>query len=114
MKKTLHAVFFLTALITTSAKAQTIQEGINHLYADRFTSAVNTFQKILAVNPNVLEATYWLGQTYLDMDDNDAARQLYDKALLANGNAPLILVGKGHVSLLDKRQKKRGKCLKQR
>lgn len=103
MKKTLHAVFFLTALITTNAKAQTIQEGINHLYADRFTSAVNTFQKILAVNPNVIEATYWLGQTYLDMDDNDAARQLYDKALLANGNAPLILVGRGHVMLLDKK-----------
>lgn len=103
MKKTLHAVCFLTALITTGAKAQTIQEGINHLYADRFTSAVNTFQKILAVNPNVIEATYWLGQTYLDMDDNDAARHLYDKALMTNGNAPLIMVGKGHVLLLDKK-----------
>lgn len=103
MKKTLFAAPFFAALITMSAKAQTLQEGINHLYADRFTSAVNTFQKILAVNPNVIEASYWLGQTYLDMDDNNAARQLYDKALLANGNAPLLMVGKGHVLLLDKK-----------
>ena len=103
MKRTLIAVSFIAALITTSTKAQTLPEGINHLYADRFTSAVQVFQKILAVNPNVIEATYWLGQTYLDMDDNDAARQLYDKALQANSNAPLIMVGKGHVNLLDKK-----------
>ena len=103
MKKTLLAVNMIAALITTSVNAQTLQEGINHLYADRFTSAANTFQKILAVNPNVIEATYWLGQAYLDMDNNDAARQLYDKALLANGNAPLLMVGKGHVLLLDKK-----------
>jgi tetratricopeptide (TPR) repeat protein len=103
MKKTFLAVNMIAALITTSANAQTLQEGINHLYADRFTSAVNTFQKILAVNPNVIEATYWLGQTYMDMDDNESARQLYDKALLANGNAPLLMVGKGHVLLHDKK-----------
>ncbi len=101
MKKNLLAANLVAALITMSANAQTLQEGINHLYADRFTSAVNTFKKILAVNPNVIEATYWLGQAYLDMDDNDAARQLYDKALVANGNAPLLMVGKGHVNLLD-------------
>ena len=103
MKRTLLAVSFIAALISTSVKAQTLQEGINHLYADRFASAVQTFQKLLAVNPNLIDATYWLGQTYLDMDDNDAARQLYDKALIANGNAPLFMVGKGHVHLLDKK-----------
>jgi len=103
MKKTMIAAFLITALQITSVNAQTLQEGINHLYADRFTNAVNTFQKLLAVNPNLIEATYWLGQTYLDMDINDAARQLYDKALLANGNAPLLMVGKGHVLLLDKK-----------
>jgi len=57
----------------------------------------------LAANPNNADATYWLGQTYLDKDDNDAARQLYDKALAANGNNPLLMVGKGHVLLLDKK-----------
>ena len=101
MKKTLLAVCTVFAL--ANAGAQTVQEGINHLYADRFKSAEQTFQKILAVNPNVIEATYWLGQTYLDRDGNDAARQLYDKALAANGNAPLTMVGKGHVLLLEKK-----------
>jgi tetratricopeptide (TPR) repeat protein len=102
MKKILITVF--TAFMIANLNAQTIQDGINHLYADRFKNAEQTFQKILAANPNVAEATYWLGQTYLDMDNNDAARQLYDKALAANGNNPIIMVGKGHVLLLDKKK----------
>ncbi len=103
MKKTFLAVCFVILAAALPAGAQTVQEGVNHLYADRFQNAVATFKKILDVNPNVIDAIYWLGQTYLDMDDNDAARQLYDKALQTNGNAPLLMVGKGHVLLLDKK-----------
>ena len=101
MKKTLFTL--CTIFMLAKLNAQSIQEGVNHLYADRFKNAAQTFQKLLAVNPNNADATYWLGQTYLDMDDNEAARQLYDKALAANGNNPLIMVGKGHVLLLDKK-----------
>ena len=103
MKKTFFTLCTVLALANFYAGAQTVQDGVTHLYADRFKSAEQIFQKILAANPNSLEATYWLGQTYLDKDDNEAARQLYDKALAANGNAPLIMVGKGHVLLLDKK-----------
>jgi tetratricopeptide (TPR) repeat protein len=102
MKKTLLTL--CTVFMLANLNAQSIQEGINHLYADRFKNAEQTFQKLLAVNPNNADATYWLGQTYLDMDDNEAARQLYDKALAANGNNPLIMAGKGHVLLLDKKK----------
>lgn len=101
MKKTLFTL--CTAFMLANLNAQTVQEGVNHLYADRFKNAEQTFQKMLAANPNNADATYWLGQTYLDSDDNDAARQLYEKALSANGNNPLIMVGKGHVALLDKK-----------
>jgi tetratricopeptide (TPR) repeat protein len=103
MKKTFLAFFVTGALSIGIATAQNIQDGINHLYADRFKNAEKIFKSLLDVNPNNLEAVYWLGQTYLDMDDNDAARQLYDKALQTNGNAPLIMVGRGHVHLVDKK-----------
>ena len=96
-------ITFLAAglLLVSGLKAQTIQEGMNHLYADRFKSAIGVFEKLLATNPNNIEATYWLGQTYFDMDDNIKARQLYEKALATNGSAPLILVGLGHADLHD-------------
>lgn len=102
MKKTLMIV--ATGLfLLTAVKAQTIQEGINHLYADRFKTAVGVFDKLIAANPNNIDAIYWLGQTYMDMDENDKARQLYDKALTTSANAPLLLVGRGHVDLHDKK-----------
>src|SRR6187401_1016767 len=101
MKKTFFTL--CTVFVLSNLGAQSLQDGINHLYANRFKNAEQTFQKLLAVNPNNADATYWLGQTYLDKDDNDAARQLYDKALAANGNNPLLMVGKGHVLLLDKK-----------
>ncbi len=96
-------ITFLAAglLLVSGLKAQTIQEGMSHLYADRFKSAIGVFEKLLATNPNNIEATYWLGQTYFDMDDNAKARQLYEKALATNGSAPLILVGLGHADLHD-------------
>lgn len=100
MKKTV-ITFLVAGLFITSLKAQTIQEGMNHLYADRFKSAIGVFEKLLAANPNNIEATYWLGQVYFDMDDNAKARQIYQKALETNGSAPLVLVGLGHADLHD-------------
>ena len=98
MKKT--TITFLAAglLFVSGLKAQTVQEGITHLYADRFKSAIAVFEKLLATNPNNIEATYWLGQTYFDMDENAKARELYQKALATNGGVPLILVGLGRLS----------------
>lgn len=101
MKKTTISLLTAGLLFISGLKAQTIQEGMNHLYADRFESAIGVFEKLLAANPNNIEATYWLGQTYFDMDQNSKARQLYEKAQSTNGGAPLILVGLGHADLHD-------------
>jgi Flp pilus assembly protein TadD len=103
MKKAILTLLVSGLLFTTGLEAQTLQDGINHLNADRFKSAIAVFEKLLATNPNNIEATYWLGQTYFDMDENANARKVYDKALASNGNAPLILVGEGHADLLDKK-----------
>ncbi|HUQ96395.1 MAG TPA: tetratricopeptide repeat protein [Chitinophagaceae bacterium] len=99
MKKS--AIVLFAALLSISAFAQSVQEGVNHLYAERYVSAKAIFDKMLAANPNNLEAVYWLGQTYIEQDDVASARALYEKTLAANGNAPLVLVGMGHVELLD-------------
>src|SRR6478672_8094945 len=99
MKKSSIVLFAI--LITVSAFAQSVQEGINHLYAERYASAKAVFDKMLAANPNNLDAIYWEGQTLIEQDDVAGARALYEKTLTANGNAPLILVGMGHVELLE-------------
>lgn len=100
MKKSL-SLAILSLLFTFSLFAQSIQEGVNHLYAERYTSAKATFDKMLAANPNNIEAIYWLGQTHIAAGNAAAARQVYDKAFASNGSAPLIMVGLGHVELIE-------------
>ncbi len=106
MKKTVFTFLASGLIMITGLKAQTIQEGKSHLYAKRYNSAKAVFEKLLAVNPNSIEATYWLGQSLLEMDEIASSRrasaaQLYSKALQTSANAPLIIVGMGHVDLLD-------------
>jgi Flp pilus assembly protein TadD len=103
MKKTV-TLFIFAVMLTISAFAQSIQEGVSHLYAERTTSAQNIFDKLIAANPNNLEAVYWLGQTHLINQDVPGARAVYERALAANGNAPLILVGMGHVELIEEKK----------
>jgi Flp pilus assembly protein TadD len=106
MKKT--TITFLTAglLFAAGLKAQTIQEGKNHLYAQRINQAIATFDKLIAANPNNSDAIYWLGQSYLESEEIMAARlanakQLYQKAMQSTNGAPLITVGMGHIDLLE-------------
>ena len=81
--------------------AQSVEQGRKFFYYERYKSARENFEKVLAANPNNIEATYWLGQTMLEQKDSTAAKNLYQKALQQNGNAPLILAGMGEIELRE-------------
>ncbi len=106
MKKTTITLLAAGLLFVSGLKSQNIQEGINHLNAGRVNSAITNFEKLLAVNPNNIDAIYWLGQSYLDIDEISgarlkSARALYEKGLQSSNNAPLLLAGLGHIELLE-------------
>lgn len=105
MKKTTIAVLAAGMLMITGIKAQTVEEGVSHLYAGRIKNAISIFDKLIAVNPNNIDAIYWLGQTKLEADEIMSARladtrKLYEKAIQTTNGAPLIKVGMGHVEAL--------------
>ena len=81
--------------------AQSIDDGKRFLYYERYNSAKDIFTKLAAANPNNADATYWLGQALIGQEDLAGAAALYQKALSANPNSPLLLVGMGHVELLQ-------------
>ncbi|MEO8109538.1 MAG: tetratricopeptide repeat protein [Ginsengibacter sp.] len=87
--------------------AQSIDDGKKFLNYERYISAADVFNKLLAADPNNVEAAYWLGQTYLqnqDTPDSIAAKTLYQKTLQANPNATLMLVGMGEIDLMEGRK----------
>jgi tetratricopeptide (TPR) repeat protein len=79
--------------------AQSAGQGKKFFYYGRYNSAKDALEKALAANPNDIEAVYWLGETLLEMKDSLGAQALIQKALQTNGNAPLLVVGMGHVEL---------------
>lgn len=97
-------ILIAVLLIGTSLNAQNIDKGKSFLYEGRTTSAKNAFDALIVSNPKDAAAIYWLGQTYLQMDDIKAAKSLYQKALNDGISDPLIVVGSGHIDLLEGRK----------
>jgi len=94
--------FFSVAAMTSSLiMAQSVEQGRKFLYYERHKSAKDVLDKVLASNPNNIEATYWLGQVLIDMKDSAAAKALYQRALGTNGSAPLLLAGMGQIELME-------------
>lgn len=81
--------------------AQSVDQGEKFFYYERWKSAQETFEKVLAANPNNIDAVYWLGQTLLELKDSVGAKNLYQKSLTQNGNAPLLLAGMGQLELME-------------
>ncbi|MBS1732411.1 MAG: hypothetical protein JST02_03860, partial [Bacteroidetes bacterium] len=86
--------------------AQTVEDGKTFMYYERYKSARDVFQKVLASNPANEEAAYWLGQAYIAPDDRTAkdiadAKALYQSKLTTNPNSPLLIAGMGHIELIE-------------
>jgi tetratricopeptide (TPR) repeat protein len=85
------------------AKAQGIEEGKKFFYYERYKSAKQVFEKLLAANPSNADAAYLLGQTHLAMENLAEAKSLYQRTLMANPNSPLLIAAMGHIELLEGR-----------
>jgi tetratricopeptide (TPR) repeat protein len=103
MKKIKFGVLVLSALfLSNTMKAQTIDEGKKFMYYERYQSAKNVFQKLIAADPNNIQAIYWLGiaiihEAEFGPKELAEAKELYRKALEKAPNNPLLIVGMGHV-----------------
>lgn len=99
-RKITVGTFLIAALLFAgSAVAQSIQDGKKFMYYNRFKSAKEVFQKLAASGDE--EATYWLGQAEIGLENVPAAKTVYQSKLSATPNSPLILAGMGHVELLE-------------
>lgn len=100
MKK-LTTLLLAVLLLGKLLLAQSVDDARRSLYYGRITSAKQALDKLVAANSKDAQAIYWLGQTYLAMDSIGGARQVYQNALNAGVNDPLIWVGMGHVESLQ-------------
>ncbi|MDX1936994.1 MAG: tetratricopeptide repeat protein [Flavihumibacter sp.] len=102
MNKSKMCLLVATAILgAVNLLAQSVDQGKRFFYAQRLKSAKDQFEKLIAANPNNIDAVYWLGQTEIELKNPAGAKALYQKTLATNGSAPLALIGMGHVELID-------------
>src|SRR5215471_15705768 len=104
MRKIRFSLIVAATVVTNISLAQTVEQGKKFLYYERYKSAQETFEKVLAANPNNIDAVYWLGMTMVhrkDTKDTAGAKSLFSKMLQTNGNAPQLLAGMGHIELMQ-------------
>jgi tetratricopeptide (TPR) repeat protein len=95
----------------TTAFSQSIEEGKKLMYYERWNSAEENFEKIIAGTPSDLEAYYWLTKVYIQKNDLERAKKIQQQLqayLAANPKEkihPLNKVSSGELLLLEgKRQ----------
>lgn len=99
MKKTTLALSLL--LLVCNSFAQSVADAMKMLQYGKEKSAQDILQKLYASNSNDANTVYWLGQSMIAVDDVDAAKAVYQKALQAGVNNPLLYIGMAHVDLLN-------------
>jgi Tfp pilus assembly protein PilF len=100
MKKVfLASVLAIVAIV--AVQAQSVADARKDIYYAKYKSAKDKLTQIVNKSPDDAEANYWLGQVYINQGNLPAARDVYAKAMTATKQNPLIVVGMGHVELLE-------------
>lgn len=99
MRIVIAALFF-----TSAVAAQTLQDGRKLLLSQRYRTAKETMEKVVAAAPTNPEAIYWLAQVNFESKNPAAAKEVLRKGMEgANGSNPLLLVAMGQAELTEKK-----------
>jgi len=91
-----------TLVLSLSLAAQSVPEARKLLYYERFQSARDMLQKLVAANPADADAVYWLAQAEFSLYNPAAAKAVLQKGLEgANAAHPLLLAGIGQAELSE-------------
>jgi tetratricopeptide (TPR) repeat protein len=101
MTKIKIGIVAVVLLMSNLVFAQTLDDAKKLIDYERYGSAIEALEKLYAANAGNVEVQYWLGQAYIEGKKTDKAKQVYQKALETNGSNPLLLVGMGHIELLE-------------
>jgi cytochrome c-type biogenesis protein CcmH len=77
--------------------ASVLQEGKTAFSKQDWQKAIESFKKVLTMDPNEPEAHAYMGAILLQAGHADGALMAFDKALSLNPNFPMALWGKGMV-----------------
>jgi len=94
-------LFILSGFITAgfALQAQSVQQGTDDLYYERYQSAINDFSQVTKADPQNAEAWFGLTKAYMLTDKDSAAKAVLATAPPSVKEEPLFEVAQGWVLL---------------
>ncbi len=96
MKKILFSFIALMSIV--AASAQSLNEGLNALYSDRFNEAKNQLKGLIGKG-NDAEIYFYLGKVYQATEQFDSAKICFDLGVAANPKKALPKIGQIQMNL---------------
>ncbi len=95
-------LLFLLMWVGVFANAQSIQQGLQFMDMEQYSSAKEVFEKLVSSKPNG-EHYYYLGYVYARNNNPDAqqAKESFEKGLAADKKYPLNEIGLAEVMLMQ-------------
>jgi tetratricopeptide (TPR) repeat protein len=101
MTKIKFGIVAMVMLVSNLVFAQSLDDARKLIDYQRYASAVEALEKMAAASATSPDVHYWLGQAHIEAGNVQKAKEVYRKGLEANGSSPILLVGMGHVELLE-------------
>lgn len=99
----LHYLATLLLGVSLTAGAQGYKDGIEYYKAGQYDNAVTVLTRNLnSADTDKALANYYLGQSYLAMDDRAKAKTYFEAGVAANADCAYNYVGLGALDLLNK------------
>lgn len=96
----LIALLFTASINTTFAQSPDIRKAYRYLDIEQPSRIMPALKEALGDNP---ENLYYLGLGYILTGDLDKSLSTFEKGVAENKKDPLVVAGKGHVKLLQKK-----------
>jgi len=90
---------------------QTSQQGITAYKSGNYGNAIDLLQQALQINPDLSDAYFYLGASYLEMRDYAKARQYFQKAIEKDPNHKMAYLNLGILSQESKNYDRAIECL---
>jgi tetratricopeptide (TPR) repeat protein len=83
-------------------RAQTLNEGMKAFEKQEYSKALQIFSALQINNPKDGASYYWMGKTYLELENPSQATQIFQKGITTLPKYGLNYVGAGKMNLLQK------------
>lgn len=98
-KYIINSLLIAGLLFPFTLNAQSIQDALNAMYGERYSSAKTSIKNIIKSDPEDDQSYYYAGYIYSYLNQDDSAKMYFDQGLKLDDKSAINFAGKGWMAL---------------